>query len=385
MNFKIIVKIASLALLALAFGQTAVAMEKSQKELNEALSKAVKNGNCAEVSNLIDSGADINDKDCDGWIPLAYSCCAGYAEIVKLLLDRGADVNRKVYNTPLQLVFSNANKNIEIIKLLLDHNADVNSTYENKTLLYHACKDNNAELVSLLLNYGADANSDEGNLLYRACQNDYAEVAKLLLDRGVTVNYKDINGTPLHYACTNNNLELVKLLLPYYDHVAIHKIFDSNLLHYNGAYDSRIAQLLLDNGAGAFINAKNRQGNTPLHYACSNRKLESVRLFLKWSADINSKNKEGQTPLHHACSGSIQKSQEQLVKLLLHNGADIDCKDNEGKTPLDLAHSNGYTEIEELLINEPQRRENKAAQQVLLQQRLLNLKNINIPIFLGRK
>ena len=255
MNFKQIVKIASLALLASAFGQTAVAMEKSQEELNEALSKAVKNGDCAEVSRLIDSGADIN-KDSNGWIPLARACCYGYTEIVKILLDRGADVNRKVYNTPLQLVFD-THKNIKIIKLLLDHNADVNSTYQNKTLLYHACEDNNAELVTLLLNYGADANSDEGNLLYRACKNNYAEVAKLLLDHGVTVNYKDVNGhTPLYHACTKNNLELVKNLLQQHATICKTATGDSLLL-YSSEYDSPIAQLLLDNGAGADINTKN--------------------------------------------------------------------------------------------------------------------------------
>jgi|GEM_PF-1485746 len=369
MKFTAIIKIVSLALLALAFGQTALAMAMDIEPTTKTIFEAAEVGNLADIEYFLNHGVSVNAKGGYGNNPLLHiACLNNRLEAVQLLLERGADINRKTaFNlSPLQSVLLRPIKNMKIIKLLLENGADANSKhdvhskYQDNTILYHACKDNNTELVSLLLEYGADANSkNEENLLYDACEKNHTEVAKLLLDHGATaVNYKCRGQTPLYHACRKNNLELAKKLLQ--NHAIVDEISEasrSSLLHYSG--ESPIIQLLLDNGAGVHINTKDYYGSIPLHYVCYHRKLESARLFLNWGADINSQNKEGQTPLHRACSEyppKEQKDQEQLVRLLLNNGADINCEDKQGKTALDLAHSNGYTKVAELLINEPQRR-----------------------------
>lgn len=59
----------------------------SQMELIE----AIKSGNRASVEQLLDGGAELNQQDKQGWLPLNWAAGSGQLEIVDLLLQRGAD------------------------------------------------------------------------------------------------------------------------------------------------------------------------------------------------------------------------------------------------------------------------------------------------------
>ena len=48
--------------------------------------------------------------------------------------------------------------------------------------------------------------------------------------------------------------------------------------------------------AGANINARNREGNTPLHFAAGNGHTEAIRILLDAGADIDAKNNYRQKP-----------------------------------------------------------------------------------------
>lgn len=88
-------------------------------------------------------------------------------------------------------------------------------------------------------------------------------------------------------------------------------------------------------------------GDTPLHLAAmtshGENKNEVVEVLIAYGANINACNKAGMTPLHYAAyTGS-----HGLVKLLIKNGADIKAKSNDGRTPLVIAmHTHNKVAVE---------------------------------------
>lgn len=71
--------------------------------MQTALLKAAYNGHYHVVEYLLDSNANIHQKDKDGWTALHNACSRGYFRIVRLLVDRNAkvDVRSKMGHTPL--------------------------------------------------------------------------------------------------------------------------------------------------------------------------------------------------------------------------------------------------------------------------------------------
>ncbi|KAG8129154.1 hypothetical protein E2320_015824 [Naja naja] len=55
-----------------------------------AIHEAVLAGNLDCVKLLIKYGADINQKDDEGWTPLHMACSDGYADIARYLISLGA-------------------------------------------------------------------------------------------------------------------------------------------------------------------------------------------------------------------------------------------------------------------------------------------------------
>ena len=82
--------------------------------------------------------------------------------------------------------------------------------------------------------------------------------------------------------------------------------------------------------AGADVNAKNENGETPLHLAPT---PPIVELLIAEGADVNAKSRSGLTSLHLAAIGN----QKKIAELLIAAGADVNAKDEDGGTPLDIA------------------------------------------------
>ena len=62
-------------------------------------------------------------------------------------------------------------------------------------------------------------------------------------------------------------------------------------------------------------------------------------------APINARNKDGMTPLHAAALAG----QKEAAELLIDKGADVNAKNEEGVTPLQMASQKGHQSIVELL------------------------------------
>jgi caspase domain-containing protein/ankyrin repeat protein len=85
--------------------------------------------------------------------------------------------------------------------------------------------------------------------------------------------------------------------------------------------------------AGADPNAGSTDGNTPLFNAAENGNLPAVKALLAAGGKVNARNKDGHTPLFYA----IDQGHRPVVEVLLAAGADLAVRDKDGDTPLDLA------------------------------------------------
>src|SRR5271157_4651140 len=91
---------------------------------------------------------------------------------------------------------------------------------------------------------------------------------------------------------------------------------------------------------GANVNAKDKDGYTPLIWASQYSKIEMVNLLLVKGADVNAKTNNGNTALIIAS----HEGRTEIIRFLLEKGADVNAKDNDGFTPLIWVSAYGYKE-----------------------------------------
>lgn len=77
---------------------------------------------------------------------------------------------------------------------------------------------------------------------------------------------------------------------------------------------------------GANLNAKDRDGNTPLILASISRWSEGVATLIRLKAQVNAQNRLGETALLKA----VQSRATDVAKLLIDAGANPDIADNSG-------------------------------------------------------
>lgn len=97
----------------------------------------------------------------------------------------------------------------------------------------------------------------------------------------------------------------------------------------------------------ANVNARDRDGFTPLCYAARDGHRNIVQKLIDKGADINSKDVAGFTPLFFA----VWQGHMEIVKLLVAKGADVNAKDTRGFNPLHYAVQDGHKDIARFLVS----------------------------------
>ena len=347
---------------------------------------------------LIAHGADLEAKDHKGVTPLHIAAYVGDRYVVELLVTKGANVNSKNNDgeIPLAYVLSHHSEiplphysviEPTVIIYLIKHGADINLSSDNKTrLLSFAASEGIKDLSERLIVSGAEVNPKDrrgnrthGPLLKAICSG-HDEIAKflianvadmsnlnirddsgnmplheailmrnmLLVERPLTygseVDALDSSGNPPHEATLMRNELLIERLLTYGAEVDAFDASGNPPLHHAAREnDTNLIKLLLAHGAD--VDLKNRSGISPLHYAVAAGYNNIIMLLLKSGADANIRDNDGDTPLHSAAL----KNHKEIVELLLANGAEVTAKDNSGRTPVDEAARRGHSDIVELL------------------------------------
>jgi ankyrin repeat protein len=66
--------------------------------------------------------------------------------------------------------------------------------------------------------------------------------------------------------------------------------------------------------------------------------IEAIKQHLATGTDVNAKDKYGGTPLHYAAF----HGHKETVELLIAEGADVNAKDEDGETPRDEAYGETF-------------------------------------------
>ena len=181
------------------------------------LMKAVKNGNDWEIRSLLESGADVNVKDNDGWSALVYAVrYQNNLEVVRLLLRNGADLTalNKYGSSPLDLA-STYSSNPEILRSILkEFKGGQGEIFRAFVFSITSDVGNHASQLAKLqvfVDRGIQLNRFyEGKtpLMYAAGYSSSTDVIEFLLDNGAAVSIRDSSGKKaFDYAKANVKLE----------------------------------------------------------------------------------------------------------------------------------------------------------------------------------
>jgi ankyrin repeat protein len=90
--------------------------------------------------------------------------------------------------------------------------------------------------------------------------------------------------------------------------------------------------------AGANVNARDNEGNTPLHGTFLTDVEEEL---LKLGADVNARNKDGETPIFTTVD-------DEAIPLFIKHGADLTIRNNKGETVMEADKRKGPSRQEAL-------------------------------------
>ncbi|KAL7931924.1 ankyrin repeat-containing domain protein [Trichoderma chlorosporum] len=307
---------------------------------------AVKYSQVAIIQLLLKKGINIEATNGRSETPLHSAATHGHESVVKLLLDEGANIEAINDNNKTPLFLAVEKKHISVAALLLDRGAKVNAKNSSgETCLHISAEYSYGDVVQLLLERGAIIESkDIGSntpLHVAARQNHHEAIAQLLLDHGANIEASnDDHKTPLILAS-----KLIDIMLSEgADIDAYDKNGETSLHAASSDCKVNIVELLLDKGAN--IEAANKNGETPLFVAIKKRRSGTVKLLLNRGANIEALDVSSMTPLFMA----LRQRDEFIFKILLHRGVNTEAADKYGKTPLLMAAEEGQVDFINLLL-----------------------------------
>ena len=339
-------------------GSTAPAEDARSGDGSTPLQWAVYNGDVAEVTRLIKSGADVKLANNYGATPMSLAANTGNAEIIKLLLKAGADVESANAEGQTALMAVARTGNVDAAKALLQHGANVNAreSWGQQSALMWAAAQKQPQMIKLLLQHGADANARsvvrnwdrkvtaEGRpkdmhrggftpLLYAAREGCVACVDELLKGKA-DINLEDPHGTtPLVLALMNMKFDTAKFLIekgadislwdyygqsPLYIAVDMHTVpagFRADVPSTDTTVSMDLIQMLLDRGANVNQQLKLRP---PVRSLLPGDRGADVRVLTT-----------GATPLMRAAVAA----DIPVMEVLLKHGALVDLPLADGTTP----------------------------------------------------
>ncbi|KAL7397389.1 hypothetical protein ABVT39_021211 [Epinephelus coioides] len=326
----------------------------SEDTLGSALFSAVKQNCDGVLTTLIDSGANVNMLDKQGYTPLLLSAELGHTEVLRVLVAKQAKLDATLSDLSSALHLAVHSGSAPIVQTLLETGLEPNiAGPKAQTPLHLAAQCNRPELVDVLLRAGAQVNAvaqDGLTPLHVASQQGHADTVIPLLQGKADPGVKDRLGrTALHWAASSQGENcVVDLLLSAKANPNTTDNEKRTALHFaamEGKVDA-VTSLLSHKAKGG---AKDMDGSTPLHYAAAGGHASAVSALLQLlnNKGIEERNAWRKTPLHAAA----ERGHGSVVVLLLEAGAKINSTDQSKDTPLHCAARGGHQEAVKRLVN----------------------------------
>ena len=335
------------------------------------LHAAIKNDNFGAVRVFAENGSGVFVRNADGKTALEAGLEKSDAYVAALITQNTGRERDSDGNTIVHYCVRMQNESAvrECIKKGIPVSVQNNA---GKTPLDIALEDSGDEksvaIAADLIMAGAETNDSqfsyfqtavsEHNFNYRfddgqtplhiAAIQHHKSIARYLLANGAHTSAQDITGaTPLHEAVRYGDIDIAKALLESGADVNAEDNLGKTPVMLVIPEDKREAmyRILIEHAAD--VAKKDAYGDTVLHTATMTSLTPSIlELLVAGGADVNARNKDGVSPLLIA----VQKRNFAHVKFYAERGADINSADKAGTTPLTLALKDGQAMLE-MLVN----------------------------------
>jgi ankyrin repeat protein len=305
--------------------------------------EAAAGGSKALAEILLAEGVDVNLRDNAGYTPLLTAIENQRREMAAFLMAKGADREARVNSGRGLFALACFAGDIALVKeLIASGEAEQPSPY----LMVAVARQGDMAMMELLIETGADVNGVSPNGMtpligavlggagmapaggVRLPSEDVcARMVELLLKNGAKVDSICTGQTAVHFAAQYRGARVMKALLQAGGNPAQPVTGGTSTpLQYAASLGrAETVQALLD--AGAKPELLDSDGATLLHAAAYEGNSETLKLLLGIRLPVGAKSRaSGTTPLHYAvCANS-----SECVQMLLAAGADPNAMDNQG-------------------------------------------------------
>ena len=217
-----------------------------------------------------------------------------------------------------------ASGHLGALQVLINAKASEDDQSDKDLALVGAAGSGDLTATQALIAYGANPNADLSKLTVTDSSG------------GMTAGERGA-GSVLIYAAKSGNPDIVREILHYHPRLEKRDSEGQTAMFAAGDYrdgdkdGARLERVRLLARAGANVNARDNDGNTPLHETFLTDVEEEL---LKLGADVNARNKDGETPIFTTVDNDA-------IPLFIRYGADLAIRNKKGETVIQAAKGKG--------------------------------------------